>query len=70
MDARQARRRIGLIGIVLVIVVITACGGGASASSSAAAASPAAPSSATGSDVARSLDGPAEAKAGRLAQNQ
>ena len=66
MDTRQKRRWIGLIGIVIVAVVAAGCGGGARASpsASAAAVSPAAPSAATGSEVARTLDGPAEAKAG------
>ena len=64
MDARQERRWIGLIVIVIVAGVAAACGGGASASPSVAAASPAATSSATVSDAARSLDGPADAKAG------
>jgi Ca-activated chloride channel homolog len=63
MDARQERRWIGLIVIVIVAGVAAACGG-ATASPSATAASPAATSSATVSNVARSLDGPAEAKAG------
>jgi ABC-type glycerol-3-phosphate transport system substrate-binding protein len=61
MDAQQERRWIGLIVIVIAAGVAAACGG-ATASPSATAASPAATSSA--SIVARSLDGPAEAKAG------
>jgi hypothetical protein len=63
MDARQERRWIGLIVIVIVAGVAAACGG-VSASPSVAAASPAATSSATVSDAARSLHGPADAKAG------
>ncbi len=65
MDTRQKRRWIGLIVIVIVVGVAAACGGAnASPSASAAAGNSAAPSSATGSGIARSLDGPAEAKAG------
>ena len=63
MDARQARRWFGLIVIVIVAGVVAACGG-ASASPSVASASPAATSSATVSEAARSVDGPADAKAG------
>ena len=63
METPTARRSLGLIAIVIVAGVAAACGG-ASASPSAGAASPAATSSATTSEAARSLDGPADARAG------
>ena len=63
MVTRQKRRWIGLI-VIVIAGVAAACGGAQSSPSASAALSPAAPSPATGSDVARTLDGPAEAKAG------